>query len=231
MHIAKRLKNITRRLGQAALRHSPLHFRWDGRYSNLDDEPNTTTVDPVICFRDAIRRKTINSVIEFGTAQALPGRSTHSFGMFPGLDRSQYTMVDIKQGPDVDVVADIHSLPNDWSSRYDACIANAVFEHLRRPWLAAKEIARILATDGVCHVSTHQTFPLHSYPQDFFRFSAEALALIFSDAGFRVLAVGYSHRTSIILPPELLPPDRTEDWNKEFPSYAIVAITAEKPGG
>jgi len=172
----------------------------------------------------------IRQAIEFGTAQAVPGRSTHSRALFPNLERSQYTMVDIKPGADVDTVADLHALPPEWTNRYDACIANAVFEHLERPWIAAKEIARILAPGGVCYVSTHQTFPLHGYPKDFFRFSTDALALIFLDAGLEILAVGYANRTKIILPPELLAKSRLNAWNKEFPSFALVMLTAKKPG-
>lgn len=138
-------------------------------------------------------------------------------------------MVDIKAGDDVDIVANLHALPPEWTNRYDICIANAVFEHLERPWIAAKEIARILAPGGVCHISTHQTFPLHGYPSDFFRFSTDALALIFKDAGLEVIAVGYANRTKIILPPELLPAHNLDAWNEQFPSYALVALTAIKP--
>jgi SAM-dependent methyltransferase len=138
-------------------------------------------------------------------------------------------MVDIKPGHDVDVIADIHSLPVDWADRYDACIASAVFEHLERPWIAAKEVARILAPGGVCYIATHQTFPLHGYPKDFFRFSSDALKLIFEDAGLEVLGLGYSHRTKIILPPELLDEAQIDAWNAQFPSYALVTLVAKKP--
>ncbi len=185
-------------------------------------------IDALSCFQQLIGAMEVKAAIEFGTAQAIPGRSTHMLGLFPKLERSNYTMVDIKSGPDVDVVADLHSLPLEWSSRYDACIANAVFEHLERPWIAAKEIARILAPGGVCYISTHQTFPLHGYPKDFFRFSTDALSLIFSDAGLEVLSVGYAHRTKIIIPPQLLAESHLDAWNKEFPSYALVTVTARK---
>jgi SAM-dependent methyltransferase len=188
-----------------------------------------SSIDALSCFQQLIGAMDIKAAVEFGTAQAVPGRSSHMLGLFPKLERSNYTMVDIKTGPDVDVVADLHSLPLEWSSRYDACIANAVFEHLERPWIAAKEIARILAPGGVCYISTHQTFPLHGYPKDFFRFSTDALSLIFSDAGLEVLFVGYAHRTKIILPLELLAAPHLDAWNKEFPSYALVTITCRKP--
>jgi 2-polyprenyl-3-methyl-5-hydroxy-6-metoxy-1,4-benzoquinol methylase len=44
---------------------------------------------------------------------------------------------------------------------FDALVAVAVFEHLERPWIAAKEVARVLKPGGFAYVSTHQTFPLH----------------------------------------------------------------------
>jgi SAM-dependent methyltransferase len=201
----------------------------------LEDSPRRalaeaySDVDPLSCFSKSIAATKIRQVVEFGTAQAVPGRSTHSLALFPSIKRSSYTMVDIKAGPDVDVVADLHSLPPEWTNRYDACVANAVFEHLERPWIAAKEVGRILAPGGVCYISTHQTFPLHAYPRDYFRFSTDALALIFSDAGLEVLAVGYSCRTKIIVPSEILAKARLGAWNEEFPSYALVKLTARKP--
>jgi SAM-dependent methyltransferase len=185
--------------------------------------------DALSRFQKYIQSRATRRVVEFGTAQAVPGRSTHSLALFPNLDRSSYTMVDIKPGPDVDVVADLHALPPDWTGRYDACIANAVFEHLERPWIAAKEVARILAPGGACYISTHQTFPLHAYPKDFFRFSTDALALIFADAGLEVLACEYAYRTKIVMPPELLPKSQIKAWNAQFPSYALVMLAARKP--
>lgn len=176
------------------------------------------------------RARPPTTVLEAGTAQSVPGVSTHHMGLFPSVGRAQYTMIDILAGPDVDVVADLHSLPTEWTSRFDAFISGAVFEHLERPWVAAKEVARVLAPGGVCYVATHQTFPLHGYPQDFWRFSTEALSLIFRDAGLEVLAVAYKHRTKIVLPPELLGCDQIEPWNAQFPSWAIVHLAARKPG-
>jgi hypothetical protein len=42
---------------------------------------------------------------------------------------------------------------------------------------------------------------------------------------------GYGYRTKITLPKELLAASQVDAWNKEFPSYAIVALTAKKPNG
>ncbi len=169
------------------------------------------------------------SVLEVGTKQAVEGESTHSQDEFTQVRRENYLMIDVEDGSDVDLVADLHKLPTDWTGRFDAFIAVAVFEHLERPWIAAKEVARILKPGGRCYIATHQTFPLHGYPSDFFRFSREALSLIFEDAGIRTLEVAYEHRTQIIAPTTIMPARYAKDWNAVWPSYLIVHLAGEKP--
>ena len=169
------------------------------------------------------------SVLEIGTKQSIEGRGTHSHHAFPNIQRHNYVMADVEPGADVDVVANLHDLPTDWSDRFEAVIASAVFEHLERPWIAAKEVARVLAPGGFCYIATHQTFPLHAYPSDFFRFSREALSLIFSDAGLRIVDVAYEHRSQIVLPRALLAGSAHGSWNRYYPSYVIVHLFAEKP--
>jgi SAM-dependent methyltransferase len=168
------------------------------------------------------------SVLEVGTKQAVEGRSTHSKHAFPSVARENYVMADVAPGQDVDIVADLHSLPAEWTSRFDGFVANAVFEHLERPWLAAREVVRILAPGGLCYVSTHQTFPLHGYPSDFFRFSREALSLVFADAGLRVVEVAYEHRAQIVAPEIIVPASFHEEWNATWPSYLCVHLFGEK---
>jgi SAM-dependent methyltransferase len=161
-------------------------------------------------------------VLEIGTLQSVPGQSTHSRAWFPDVERSDYVLADIAAGADVDVVVDIHELPREWTARFDAFVALAVWEHLARPWIAAQEVGRILAPGGICYVETHQTFPLHGYPSDYFRFSREALALIFTDAGLKVVEVGYHSPAKIIAPPEVVP------WSEDAPSWLNVALIGRK---
>ena len=168
-------------------------------------------------------------LLEMGTKQAVEGISTHSSGRFPGVARADYVMCDILPGRDVDVVGDLHGLPASWTASFDAFLAHAVFEHLERPWIAAQEVARILKPGGICLVATHQCFPLHGYPSDFFRFSKEALSLIFRDAGMKVLEVAYNSRATITAPAHVVEPAFHEQWNATWPSYIEVAVFASKP--
>ena len=168
-------------------------------------------------------------VLEAGVLQSVPGRPTHQKGRFSGIADKDYVRIDIEAGADVDVVADLHRLPEDWTNAFDGFIASAVFEHLERPWIAAQEVARVLRPGGLFLVSTHQSFPLHGYPSDFFRFSREALQLIFEDAGLTVSAADYQHRCAIVPPAGLVAQGHLAGWNETFPSFILVEATGFKP--
>jgi len=64
-------------------------------------------------------------------------------------------------------------------NEYDAILSIAVFEHLRYPWLVSRELMKVLKPGGVILLCTHQTFKLHGFPFDYYRFSARALESLF----------------------------------------------------
>ena len=163
-------------------------------------------------------------VAEIGTKQAVDGASTNVADHFVNVPRENYLMIDVEAGRDVDLVADLHRLPPTLSERFSAVVAVAVFEHLERPWIAAAEIARILKPGGFCYIATHQCFPLHGYPSDFFRFSKEALSLIFEDAGLQVVEAAYEHRVQIATSDDVVPLDFQDEWNARWPSYLTVHL-------
>jgi hypothetical protein len=68
----------------------------------------------------------------------------------------------------------------------------STFEHLKYPTLAAHEVMKALKVGGLMYVQTVQSFPLHGYPSDYFRFSREALASLFgTQMGVDVVATNY----------------------------------------
>lgn len=68
---------------------------------------------------------------------------------------------------DTDVIADAHSLPFATSS-FDFFFAPNVFEHLRRPFDAAREALRVLKPGGQIHIHTAFLQPLHEAPAHFY---------------------------------------------------------------
>ena len=161
------------------------------------------------------------SILELGTKRSEPNRATHHKEWLPD---ASWTMADCEAGVDVDIVTDAHRLDEFRIESFDGVVAVSLFEHLERPWIAAEAIARVLKRGGVAYIGTHQTFPLHGYPNDYFRFSAEALSLIFEDAGLSTLGVGYAFRSQIIPPPEVT------IWNPGAESWLNVDLAARKHG-
>ncbi len=103
-----------------------------------------------------------------------------------------FTGMDIHAAPGVDVVGDVHALSAIVGpDAFDAIFSSAVMEHLAMPWLAAAEMNRALRTGGLVFHRTHQCWPVHEQPNDFFRFSDEALKVLFGPVhGFAPIEAG-----------------------------------------
>jgi len=75
---------------------------------------------------------------------------------------------------------------------FDAVYSNNVFEHLRRPWVAAQNIVALLKPGGLCITITPFSLRYHESPDDYFRYTHTGLASLFEDAGpVDVLVSGY----------------------------------------
>ena len=100
-----------------------------------------------------------------------------------------YLGLDILPGPNVDLVGDAHELSALLGERrFVAAMSFSVFEHLAMPWKVVLELNRVLAPGGLVFTQTHQTWPLHEEPWDFWRFSRHSWQTLFNPAtGFEVV--------------------------------------------
>lgn len=110
-----------------------------------------------------------------------------------------YWLMDIAPGDDADkvIVHDITKVLPIESASVDVVYSNQVMEHLKDPFSAAREMARVLQPGGLCLVSTVFSYRYHPYPEDFWRFSHKGLQYLFSDmAGLNVKKARYdlTHR-------------------------------------
>jgi hypothetical protein len=131
------------------------------------------------------------SVLELGSLQSVAGRSTLHRDWVPHA--GEFLGTDIQEGPDVDIVADLHRLSDVVGpERFDVIISASTFEHLKYPTVAAHELMKALTVGGLLFIQTHQSFPLHGYPNDYFRFSQDALASLFgTQMGFEIVGTDY----------------------------------------
>lgn len=165
----------------------------------------TPYMGTVNLFIELMAQRERPSVLETGTRRSIPERSTLHKDWVPHA--GEYIGTDFQDGLDVDVVADIHSLSAVFGeNRFDAVLSTSTFEHVQYPWIAAEEICKVLKPGGLVFIHTHQTYPLHAYPNDYWRFSTDGLKTLFrEEVGFKILDTGYQFLSHIISRPEPIP--------------------------
>jgi len=90
-----------------------------------------------------------------------------------------YTGLDIKAGPNVDVVSHfLYSYPlNDES--FDIVISGSTAEHVFDLVKWINELVRILDKGGLLIIVTHWQFPEHKYPVDCWRILPDGMEFLF----------------------------------------------------
>jgi SAM-dependent methyltransferase len=118
-------------------------------------------------------------VVEFGSMQVEAGQDADLRPLFAGRD---FTGTDFRAGPGVDRVEDLRALALDDDS-VGTAICLETLEHCEDPLAACRELARVTAPGGACLVSTPFLLGIHGYPNDYFRFTPEAMRAMLG-AGF-----------------------------------------------
>lgn len=105
-------------------------------------------------------------------------------------DRVTWTVTDVSAVFGVDYVADAHRLPFK-DSTFDVVLADNVLEHTLAPHVVASELERVCRVGGRLIIRVPFTYPLHSAPYDFFRFSPFGLRCIFRQVDVEQLVPGH----------------------------------------
>lgn len=126
-------------------------------------------------------------VVEFG-ARRVEGQE-HLPPVASFFPRGAYTGCDVEAGLHVDQLHDLHSLGFADNSIGTALLFDIV-EHVREPWVGLAEVHRCLKPGGVVVMTSHFFFPIHAYPDDFWRFSSSGFGVLLKD--FRIVANGMS---------------------------------------
>jgi len=113
---------------------------------------------------------------------------------------TRYMGVDIVNGPNVDKVCDAHALSTALSgAQFDAVMAFSVLEHLLMPWKFVIELNKVLMPGAIGIFTTHQCWPLHDAPWDFWRFSDRAWTALLNPAtGFEIISAKMSEPAYVV---------------------------------
>jgi len=216
---AARLTMVSMDLARRGLNTAALSLRFLRARDPFDAGSNTICTD----FVTWLSREKGARVLEIGTRRTEGGAPTtrrhwaHS--------SAEYVTSDFMAGPDVDVVADAEKLSESFETEsFDAVIGCSVFEHIKRPWLAAPEIGKVLRPGGKVFVQTHFAFPVHAYPYDYWRFTREALETLFGpESGFASCDSYYEFPAAIVSRELYL-----SAYGHSFLNVCCVAVKGEK---
>jgi SAM-dependent methyltransferase len=91
---------------------------------------------------------------------------------------SNVVNLEVKDYPTTDVIGVADRLPFK-SGSFDGVISIAVLEHVKDPFLCAREIARVLKPGGWLKCCVPFLQPLHGYPHHYFNMTHEGLRTLF----------------------------------------------------
>lgn len=112
-------------------------------------------------------------IYEFGSFQVAGQEQFANLrSLFPG---QAYVGTDMRVGPGVDAVLNLHGLGLPPESVGTALCLDTL-EHVEYPHTACAELYRVLKPGGLLVVSSVMNFPIHDYPNDYWRFTPEAFA-------------------------------------------------------
>lgn len=111
------------------------------------------------------------SIYEFGSLR-VDGQNELA-DLRPLFPNKKYVGADMRSGLGVDVILNLHSIHLSDES-VGAVLILDTLEHVEYPHKAISEAYRILKPDGILIISSVMNFPIHDYPNDFWRFTPEA---------------------------------------------------------
>jgi SAM-dependent methyltransferase len=113
-------------------------------------------------------------IVEFGSLQVEHGQPNDLRTLFAGR---QYVGTDMRPGPGVDRVEDLRGL-SFADDEVGTALCMDTLEHCADPLAACREIHRVVRDGGLCVISSVMFFPVHGYPQDYWRFTPSGMELL-----------------------------------------------------
>jgi SAM-dependent methyltransferase len=93
---------------------------------------------------------------------------------------------DMQPGPHVDIVSDLTNRDalEEYEEFFGSCLCVETFEHVTYPAKMLDTIHWALKPGAWIIITTPFAFPVHEFPNDYWRFTPSGLELLLTDAGF-----------------------------------------------
>jgi hypothetical protein len=103
---------------------------------------------------------------------------------YRGIDPNGFTGIDIEDGLNVDVVADLceTNFPQNHPElvgRFGLVVCGALLEHVSNPFEAARNVMALIRPTGCLYYLGPWVWGYHAYPDDYWRFSFSGIRALF----------------------------------------------------
>lgn len=121
-------------------------------------------------------------LLEIGSRDVC-GQNGPAREFFQSLKPFEYIGVDYEDGVGVDVKLNANDIVNEFGlERFDVVVSLETLEHVSNWKYVVRNMKRVLTKEGVLLITTRSYgYPLHSYPEDHWRYELEDIVRIFSD--------------------------------------------------
>lgn len=120
-------------------------------------------------------------IYEFGSLQ-VPSQVGFA-DLRPLFPNKKYIGADMRKGPGVDVILNLHNIGLPPESVGTVLILDTM-EHVEFPRKAIEESYRILKSEGILIVTSVMYFPIHGAPYDYWRFTPEGFKSLLKPFAF-----------------------------------------------
>jgi SAM-dependent methyltransferase len=153
---------------------------------------------------------------------------------------TEFVTSDARANEGIDKVLDLHHLELP-----DGVVGTAIMldtiEHVEKPWVALEEIYRVLKPGGVVVMTSVMFFPIHFYPDDYWRFTSSGFRallgpfddMVLASCGLKtlphtVVGIGLKAPVAPALKSKLV--DTVESWRQSGArSWKEIALAAMPP--
>ena len=102
----------------------------------------------------------------------------------------EYRACDAIKNESIDDICDVLNLKYP-EEHFDTIVSTQVIEHIPNPYRMVSQIRKVLKVGGKAILTAPFLVPMHSDPDDYFRFTKDGLSEIFKQAGFEILESGH----------------------------------------
>lgn len=140
----------------------------------------------------------VKQALERELGRLSPGQRGLNVGAGDRRVHPTLVAIDLVRSPAVDCVADAHRLPFR-DRAFALVLSQEVLEHVPDPFLAMREMGRVLDVKGRLLLQTPFVLGYHPDPEDYWRFTAAGVRRLYAQAGLRCeeIVVSYGAGTGL----------------------------------